>query len=45
MYLTQMGEIPLLSREKELTLAKRIEVYRKRFRFLVLSNREMLQRS
>jgi RNA polymerase primary sigma factor len=45
MYLTQMGEIPLLSREKELTLAKRIEVYRKRFRFLVLSNREMIQRS
>jgi len=44
MYLTQMGEIPLLSREKELTLAKRIEVYRKRFRFLLLSNHEMLQR-
>ncbi|MEZ0228246.1 MAG: RNA polymerase sigma factor RpoD [Planctomycetota bacterium] len=45
MYLTQMGEIPLLSREKELTLAKRIEVYRKKFRFLTLSNREMMQRS
>jgi len=45
MYLTQMGEIPLLSREKELTLAKRIEVYRKRFRFLLVSNHEMLQRS
>ena len=44
MYLTQMGEIPLLSSEKELTLAKRIEVYRKRFRFLVLSNREMIAR-
>ncbi|HZV00357.1 MAG TPA: RNA polymerase sigma factor RpoD [Planctomycetota bacterium] len=44
MYLTQMGEIPLLSREKELTLAKRIEVYRKKFRFLTLSNREMMQR-
>ena len=44
MYLTQMGEIPLLSREKELTLAKRIEVYRKRFRFLTLSNREMMLR-
>ncbi len=45
MYLTQMGEIPLLSREKELTLAKQIEVYRTRFRFLLLSNHEMLQRS
>ena len=45
MYLTQMGEIPLLSREKELTLAKQIEVYRKRFRFLLLSNNEMMQRS
>ena len=44
MYLTQMGEIPLLSREKELELAKRIEVYRKRFRFLLVSNHEMLQR-
>ena len=44
MYLTQMGEIPLLSREKELTLAKQIEVYRKRFRFLLLSNHEMMQR-
>jgi RNA polymerase primary sigma factor len=45
MYLTQMGEIPLLSREKELTLAKQIEVYRKRFRFMLLSNHEMMQRS
>ena len=44
MYLTQMGEIPLLSREKELTLAKQIEVYRKRFRYLLVSNHEMLQR-
>ncbi len=44
MYLTQMGEIPLLSREKELTLAKRIEVYRKRFRYLLISNHEMLGR-
>jgi RNA polymerase primary sigma factor len=45
MYLTQMGEIPLLSREKELTLAKQIEVYRKRFRFLLVCNHELLQRS
>ena len=44
MYLTQMGEIPLLSREKELTLAKQIEVYRKRFRYLLVSNHEMMQR-
>jgi RNA polymerase primary sigma factor len=45
MYLTQMGEIPLLTREKELTLAKQIEVYRKRFRYLLVSNHEMLERS
>ena len=32
MYLTQMGEIPLLSRAEELVLAKKIEVTRKRFR-------------
>src|SRR5438067_10205756 len=32
MYLTQMGEIPLLKREQEIALAKKIEVTRKRFR-------------
>ena len=32
MYLTQMGEIPLLSRQEEVTLAKRIEDARARFR-------------
>ena len=32
MYLTQMGEIPLLSRYEEIALAKKIEVTRKRFR-------------
>ncbi len=32
MYLTQMGEIPLLTRPREIELAKRIEVTRKRFR-------------
>jgi len=32
MYLTQMGEIPLLTRNQEIALAKKIEVTRKRFR-------------
>src|SRR5437867_761510 len=36
MYLTQMGEIPLLSRKQEIDLAKKIEVTRKRFRRKVL---------
>jgi RNA polymerase primary sigma factor len=38
MYLTQMGEIPLLSRDEELTLAKRIEITRKRFRKKILES-------
>jgi RNA polymerase primary sigma factor len=36
MYLTQMGEIPLLTRDQEISLAKKIEVTRKRFRRKVL---------
>ena len=36
MYLTQMGSIPLLSRNEEIALAKKIEVTRKRFRRKVL---------
>jgi RNA polymerase primary sigma factor len=36
MYLTQMGEIPLLSRNEEISLDKKIEVTRKRFRRKVL---------
>ena len=38
MYLTQMGEIPLLARPEEISLAKRIEVFRKIFRSKVLES-------
>ncbi|NQU21539.1 MAG: sigma-70 family RNA polymerase sigma factor [Candidatus Nealsonbacteria bacterium] len=36
MYLSQMAEIPLLSREEEISLAKKVEVTRKRFRRTVI---------
>jgi len=36
MYLTQMGEIPLLTRDQEIALAKKIEVTRRRFRRALL---------
>ena len=37
LYLAQMAEIPLLTREQEISLAKKIEVARKRFRRSLLS--------
>ncbi len=36
MYLTQMGEIPLLTRDEEISLARKIELTRKQFRKIVL---------
>ncbi|RME84806.1 MAG: RNA polymerase sigma factor RpoD, partial [Planctomycetota bacterium] len=38
MYLTQMGEIPLLERKEELRLAKKIELTRQRFRKTILES-------
>lgn len=38
MYLSQMGNIPLLSREREIFLAKQIEITRKRFRRKILES-------
>ena len=45
MYLSQMAEIPLLTRESEIALAKRIEIARKRFRRCVLSSDYSLRKT
>ena len=44
-YLTQMGELPLLSREEEISLAKTIEVTRRRYRQHLLENDYVAQQT
>src|SRR5690606_22876141 len=43
MYLMQMGEIPLLSRDEEIAAAKQIEKTRRRFRHSMLASDYVLQ--
>ena len=45
MYLTQMGEIPLLSRDEEIMLAKKIELTRRRYRVKLLENAFVQERA
>ncbi|HIQ20895.1 MAG TPA: sigma-70 family RNA polymerase sigma factor [Planctomycetes bacterium] len=45
MYLTQMGEIPLLTRQQEIALAKKIEISRAKFRRKVLECDYVLQQA
>ena len=44
MYLSQMGEIPLLTGEQEIELARRIEIYRDGFRRKVMTMPEAIRR-
>jgi RNA polymerase primary sigma factor len=44
LYLRQMGAIPLLNREQELRLARRLEFLRQRYRRAILSSWEILGR-
>ncbi len=45
LYLSQMSEIPLFSREEEIALAKKIEITRKRFRRSLLGNAQALRQT
>ncbi|MCA9194722.1 MAG: sigma-70 family RNA polymerase sigma factor [Planctomycetales bacterium] len=45
MYLSQMSEIPLFTREEEIALAKKIEITRKRFRRSLLGNEFALRQT
>jgi RNA polymerase primary sigma factor len=44
MYLSQMGEIPLLTRDQEIDLARRIEIYRDGFKRKAMSFPEAIRR-